>query len=313
MPGDVRTAFVTLLLKNGHKGCMLGAALMYCAGLRTSEAAAPDIGDIVNYGNYGTLNVLTQNLDGERSDTLKTKSAYRVVVVSKIMLDLIEARKSYLYKLGYRESEVTNMPCVAMDDDPTQRATSEELSAYAKAALIASGCAEQYISSAARMNSRESGNDGLGSGRDSVAAYVLRRDWCSRACNVCGMPMEMVDYIIGHANKDNRGDNYLTPEKQKEIAKMLERHVTIPAYSLHPAHFPHRLKPGDDDTIMGYTIHNFCAEKDVEVTLDLVCLEPDDAIWVTAPQNANVVATRQKDTPERRSVRSPIGEIYNST
>ena len=316
LPDKVRANFTAALLDNAHRGCMLGAGIMYCGGARTAEAASPNIGDIILCGNYATLSILEQNRDGENVSVLKTKSAYRVIVLPRLMVSLIEARIEHLQGRGYTAGEIAVMPCVAKDSNPTQRAATEELSVFARKLLENSGCTTQYIASALREKNREPVDvDGAGSKRNDVVAYVLRHDWCSRACNTCGLPMNTVDYLLGHSNPHTKSKDNLTPEVQREIAKKLERHVASPEHSLHPACTPHRLTHGGHETVVGYTEQLFVATKDVEITLSMSCMEPDDGITIALPHHSvlNIHVSSQKDTPEKRSVRQLIGKASIQT
>ena len=59
-----------------------------------------------------------------------------------------------------------------------------------------------------------------------VTAYILRRDWATRACNICRLRPDQVDYLMGHSiQKDKK--RLSDPETRLLIAWALERYVLI--------------------------------------------------------------------------------------
>ena len=102
-----------------------------------------------------------------------------------------------------------------------------ELSAFVRKLLLFAGCDSQMITDNVSESAQIDHAD--------ISAYILRRDWATRMANCCGMPMDMLDKLLGHARRDNAKRDYATPAQQQRIAAIIDRCVLLPQLSQHPA------------------------------------------------------------------------------
>lgn len=315
LPDSVRVKFASLLLRLPSHGCVLGAVLMLTAGLRTSEAAAPTIGDIEHRGDFGVLPVITQRPNLEEVSRLKTPAAYRVVVLPKLAMDILDIRINHLTGLGYCMDEIRKMPCVARNDDPHLPVRSQELSRFVRKMLELCGCSEDYFENADVLQRIEPDIIDANNKISDVSAYILRRDWATRASNICGITANVVNYLIGHKNDGAQIKDYLTPEAQRDIAYKLERYVFLPSHSCNPAFVPYQADSIREHNIEGNCAHVIRADRDAHLTLNLRSLEADDTLTITVPEGRKVSVSRAdvSDSVESRAVRPIMGGIHSQS
>ena len=230
LPDKVRVMLSRLLLRliaTPYGGQALAAAFMLFCGLRTSEAAGVFFRDIGYHDTFGSMFVQHQEQNGKITDILKTTNAYRSVILPKILLDFVDLRIAFLQDLGFSRDRIMELPIASAAGNPEILTRSNMISALVRELLLLCGITDDFLQVTRDLTDWEP--DIVGEEKVIVvAAYILRRDFGTRACHICGFTMDEVDYLLGHAAKSRRLHDYKTPEKKKELAWKLERYVFDP-------------------------------------------------------------------------------------
>ena len=315
LPDSVRVKLAASLIRLTDNGLALGVAMMFLLGLRTAEACAARIGDLIMRDGYVVYPVLAQLQDGERTDVLKTAAAYRITVGGKLLYDLIVQRMDYLCSQGISEKDLLIMPVASVPADPRRFAAASKLSDYAKRLILACGYSPQQMLGMSGWMRREP--DIVDGEREKdPTAYLLRRDWTSRALNVCGMRAEDVDYLLGHVRHNKTGIvDYTARETQAQLADQLERHVLLPEHSTNPAF---------DGINLGrrrYELSDFgcyrltAVHGPVTITLDIEAAEAGVPISIITNGVLQEDPTQRKrphrDRPNQRAQRPIIGDVHS--
>lgn len=314
LPPLMRIKFATALRKLRHYPHAAGCALMYLCGLRTSEACAPLFKDIVlddrGFVSYFAAHQIDK--DGNRTKILKTADAYRHTVGGRLAYLIITARIEALLDAGYTAEQIAEMPVVSDPDDPTRFLLPPKLSAYAKDLLLTCGYKEDAMYAAEILMGVEP--DVVdGEIVNDVTCYILRRDWVTRALNICGVSPADADYLIGHKREDKSTTVFSDPDVRYDIAKQLETCVLLADCTLHPAFRPIVLEPGVHD-ITRYTQYrlesNVAAKR---IILRLKTGEGGEAIQIHT--NGKVISTHRNtglpDRPKDRVSRPIILPPYS--
>lgn len=283
-PGVRKALSVLLLEKVSTEEEALVCALMFCAGLRTSEAAAVFFKDvhISDDGRFAVLFVEKQ-LDGagQCDQKLKTESGYRMVVLPLFFVVLYNKRIMELRKQGLSNEEILRMPLCDLHGK-----ASNVISAYVKNLLEEAGMYDfNGIREAMKYDPDIVGDQPV----TDPGAYILRRDWATRAV-ACGLSPTDVDYYLGHKNDSVNYKAYLNKNKQKEVALCLEDYIYHPACSFHPS--VNQILLLSDDTIRiyingrnEYVIKNTGNTKR-SISLRIQSSEPGDSIKIISPRKA---------------------------
>ena len=309
---DVRVRLSYMLSQLVDNGLTMGVAMMLYGGLRTSEACAPLWSELNIFETYATYAVLHQlDKDSNRIDLLKSDCAYRVIVLPYVMVKLLQARLEHLKSAGYDDADIRRMPLVSESADAAAFTRSNKLSSYAADLLRKCGYDVRHASVDALMRACPD-LDGNGKALQSPSAYMLRRDWCTRACNICGMRMDTIDYLLGHANKKRKHTDYLTTTAQSIIAEQLERYVFDPGATLHPQFAPKALANSSDFDLPAETAFALLADckKDetVQIRIRASCAELLDNIHIVSAADPALHEKKARaDKPEDRGVRPLIG------
>ena len=305
---EVRDRLSQLLLKSVVLVPMaLCAALMFCGGLRTSEAAAVKFGQIQLCGRYAILYVEFQvGPDGERSDIEKTEQGYRVVVLPYFFVALFQARVAHLKSTGKTDDEIASM--YFCDFAATN---SSNLSAFCKGLLTEAGLTSKEEKTIIELITREPDMVDKVAVKDP-SAYILRRDWATRAA-ACGMTPADLDYFIGHMPYEEKRKNkyygkYLNSQKWDPISLVNEKYVYHPDLSFHPQFCPICVRDNVDitlDTNCGYRIRNNC-DHPIQINARIHGTEPGSKLEITAPKKPRKKESSSKcveDTLESRKER----------
>ena len=313
LPNEIRVKLVYLLLKNISNGLMMGIAVMFFLGLRTAEACAMCIGDIVDYIEYIVYPVQYQISNGVRTDALKTGNAYRYTISNMVMRYIYIQRIQYLRSLKYSDDQIRKMPFVSSKTDPEKYANPSVVAKFARSILLACGCTEELLASAKMLMDLEPDKSPDGIIETHVTAYLLRRDWASRASNICGLSSSDVDYLIGHSSAADPIKDYANEDVQRDISMMLERYVVCPELSRHPYFRGLEIAPGVKMEQMGFNRYRLTATKPTLVYLDAISKERRQRILVKTNGKANdnfSLVNGGKDTPDDRLNRPIIGIVY---
>jgi integrase len=313
IPDSVRVRLADYILHRVENGLSLGIAAMLLLGVRTAEACAIVIKDIISLSDCAvTIPILFQIKNNHRSDQLKTKSAYRHVIGNQLMYDLVTSRKHYLQNKGYSQEEINEMPLVGNPKNPKAFVQPSDLSAYAKNALLCCGYEKRGFSEAATLLCQEKNTEENMTTETDVTAYILRRDFISRAITVCGMAPEDVDYLVGHKNNDVSKKDYTNPDIQKELANHLERYVFLPLHSRHPYFAP--LYPTSKLLDLNdFSAYQICAkDKPIQIQVEIASDESGETISLET--NGKIVKyprvlQGQKDSPSHRTGRPLLASV----
>ena len=272
LPDDVRRKLFGILISMAKAGELLAfsAALMLFGGLRTGEALAASVDNIIIVSGRYALYYVDKRVDtrGKVVNLLKTENAYRVIVLPYAFVLLFQTLQTALKN---RKNTNANPPL-----------SLREFSQSVKQLLLDSGLTHDSIAEITNLLTRES--DAIDGVRiTDPTAYILRRDWATRAANCCGLSYGDVDYYLGHANEEINRKDYLDPAAQSRVAIQLERYIIHPQYSLHPGFSPILIQ--DTNQIIKVDITSDCvfqAKLNTKrlVRLTITSQEPGDIIQV---------------------------------
>ena len=287
LPDETLVLFAALLWRMCGYGLTLGAALMLTGMARTAEACAPKFKHILIYDDFAVFGVFYQS-DGKivPVDVLKTKRAFRLVIIPKFGRDLIVATMEFLESKGFSKAEILELPVVSSPDNPRIMAAPNELSAFVREMLTLLGCDESFWNSVTRMVEREPDLDGFGHINRDLSAYVLRRNGCSQYVNRCGMQPNLVDTLMGH-KLVNDPTNWFTlvrlPTSWPEIAASEECWVLDPEHSAHPGIRAVPLSAGIDMQLPQFSEVAFVAAEDGEYVFAFDAPEANDVVTIAIP------------------------------
>lgn len=225
------------------------AALMMASMLRPAEAC-PKYGEIINCGDYGVYAALHNVAGGERIASMKTRNAYRQVILPKYAMDIVRECREALQKQGYGDSEINDAYVAHHPQDIHRPADPRDISRYVKNKLELLGYNSTYWCGMEIVAQTEPDADERGNALTDVTAYLLRRSGCTYLCNCTSVPLPdgrsvmphgLVDALMGHrlrgedawwAEWIRREDNWPI------IAQVLEGIILDPNHSAHPAYAP---------------------------------------------------------------------------
>ena len=195
-PEELRHQIQTLekVISDENPRYVLVMLMMYDAGLRTSEAAAVT-GDSLRLlncaGHHATSLVLVQcqARDGKRCRILKSENAYRTTVLSHWGHVMVQSVLRYL--------------AVFDSQWPQQVTDPKGASAWILQRLRVLGVSDCCLSNTA-ASLMAAGEHGLLASED-LSAYILRRDCATRWAFRCGLSLDTIDILLGHARYRHRG------------------------------------------------------------------------------------------------------------
>ena len=315
LPNKIRIMFARLLfrlVKTKSGGLAMALGLMLFAGPRTAESAAVYFYQIQYSDSYAVTFICQQEKNRRAVKLLKTENAYRCIVLPKILIDLLENRKAYLISLGYNAEYIEQLPITFSGGDPAVLESSQEISALGKKLLKLCGCSNNFLLPWYSLMSTKPDvvdNDKL----DDICAYVLRRDFATRACNICGLRPDQVDYLLGHAVSSKLKKDYLTSDGQSNVAWCLERYIFNPNHSNNPGFSPIPITHGSNLNLQANQDFMFVLSEpesvlDVEITFESMEAMDSVSIITTANITSNIECIERQDTPSLRRIRQIIGE-----
>jgi len=282
LPQDVRRKFIAEIIKLSEKNPQMAipATAMFVCGLRTAEACALSKYEILFTSNVNFITVQWQIKDGVRTKILKTDNAYRNVPLGiwgshiiQICLDRIELLEN---------TEMYVNP--------------DKLSAFIKKTLIEDcGMTQDYLHEAELAMRNQPEQNFEGNDSNDISAYILRRDWSSRARMICGITSEEIDYLLGHNIKIplKRRKDYSQIESLSKLSYSLEHFVFDPNHSLHPGCTPFEVCHSADlelepfDVIKIKNVSNELINVKFDIEARLNC----DRILIISPRNSNLQHT----------------------
>lgn len=220
--------------EEGMQEAFAGAGLVL-AGMRVGESSAIRIGDIEYRGNLLRYYVNKQvDSSVKITDKLKNFSSYRYVFFFGVLVDIVELRRKQLSDLGYSSEQIEKSFLGSDKYDPFTPIDKTKVSAFLKKILIASGCALEDLIAVEKEAMGEKGED---SDHD-MTAHLFRRNFSTHAING-GIPVNVVDALLGHENDSNKKNDFAGWDNANDIVGMLNRSfyygsmasLTNPSYS----------------------------------------------------------------------------------
>ena len=187
---------------------------------------------------------------GERVASMKTRNAYRQVILPKYAMDIVRVCREVLRKQGYGDSEINDAYVSHHPQDIYRPTDPRDISRYVKNKLELLGYNSTYWCGMEHVAQVEPDADERGNALTDVTAYLLRRSGCAYLCNCSSVPLPdgrsvmphgLVDALMGHrlrgedawwAEWIRREDNWPI------IAQVLEGIILDPDHSAHPAYAP---------------------------------------------------------------------------
>ena len=267
------------------------AILMFAFGLRDGEACAVTKQQVIYHKTRVLVSVEQQVKDGEVTDILKTSNSYRVVVGPywpRIMMQQCEDR---LAAIGEEISPYIDV---------------SEFSSRLKVMLQRSGCEAGFFRAAQVLMDHypDKVDDSINL---DVTSYILRRDYASRARNICGLSNDEIDALLGHKRMwgvKRSQVNTARTDDQAKIAEKLERFVYNPEISLNPEFAPISLFLDQDMTLIPFNAYVFRNDSNLPLWVEL-CLtasEPDEEIALVTNTDAKVIDHSDTFTPVKREI-----------
>lgn len=303
LPRRVRRKFKRLLGEYIDKDPRMSMAIiaMYDSGLRTAEAAAIWIDVIIRGEGFATIFVRYQVKHGVRMKLLKTKNAYRFSPMSAWGLAMMDRCLAQL----------PNDP----NDEKMWTCDTRRLSATIRRMLVQAGLTDDYFATAEHAMRERPDYDESGRPIYDVSAYILRRDWASRARSICGYTSLEIDFTLGHEVKIPRKKRedlrHLTA--QARLSAKLERYVYDEHHSKHPGITPYAVEHSTDLDLIPYDVIRVRNDSDepLNVKLDIEAVINVDYIMVVAPQGSQTQATpRYIPTRCTRTTEPIIGKSH---
>lgn len=301
LPAAVRYHLIGLLTQEIERDPQFAfhAILMFVCGLRDAEACAALEKHIIFYSMYAMLCVESQIKDGAPSNILKTSNAYRLIVVPFWGMCMLHRCIVLIQEQGDCVQPYLNL---------------DRFSGRLKHMIMKSGCKEEFFR-AARVLMDTCPDIIDGEICTDINSYILRRDYASRAKNICGMTTDEIDALLGHKRQtgNKRGQvNYANNDEQVKTSRKLERFVFDPKMSLNPEFSPIKLEADKDLNLIPYNAYTFCnlSDQPLWIELSVRAKEPDEKITLIAPGAANphVDYYSRSFSPDRREL---IGRAYS--
>lgn len=274
----------------------MAAIMMLDCGLRTAEAAAVWKDVIVVHDTVTYVLVCYQVKGGSRTKVLKTSNAYRLVPLTywgEVMIARCIDRLSQNSYGGANE-------CCDV------RTLSKTIREY----LIAAGLTKEYLFNAAQIMRERPDIDGNGFRVHDVVAYILRRDWASRARNICGLPSIIIDALLGHQVKipQKMRADLRHKEKLAEISVKLERYILDPEYSRHPGITPISLTHSTDIDLTPFDVIRLKNTSDelLDLKVDLEAILNAESLNIIAPKDSQYKSIHRYIQTHCQRDRDPI-------
>ena len=226
-----------------------GAALMLCCLLRPAEVC-PRYGEIIDFGSFGVYAAVHNVSSGKRVSTMKTRNAYRQIVLPKYVMDIVRNNREALRRQGYSDEDIKDAYIVHHRQDIHRPADPRDISSYVKNKLELLGYNSEHWLGLEMVVQAEPDMDDHGNALTDVTAYLLRRSGCTYLCNCTSaplpdgrsvMPHGLVDALMGHHLRSENAwwvDWIRREDNWPVIAQVLEGIILDPNHSAHPAFAP---------------------------------------------------------------------------
>lgn len=310
LPAAVRIRFAALLsilIPTPWGGAALCLGFMLLCGLRTAESAALFFRDITEEAGIQLIWVLRQRNGQEVQRILKTENAYRRLPLVRLLSHWVEKRRTWLLEQGYSGEQISDMPLNGHPKDPERAVDSGAVSAIGRRLLQLCGCDGDYWNDVRTLMADAPDTSVDGGRMNDVTAYVLRRDFASRASNVCAVSKQELDIALGHRVQlpayEKRAFHGI--ESMCTFRQKLERYVFDPGYSDHPAFSPVTVEAGTVGRLPAYGTVRLTVPEDMEIHLHTEALDAWQPVALSVSNGCveRFTALSRPDLPEERRVR----------
>lgn len=293
---NVRRLFIQAL----HKDIKRFPRLVYSAvcmlfGLRTAEAAGQNPIDRTQIAGLDILSVFFQETNESRDPYLKTDSSYRRIPLpgwAGRMLD------QCLEQIGEMEPDKV-------------MSTSEKLSKYVLKKLEECGLDETFINDSDK--DRIKCGDSKMYGPYEVSAYILRRDFASRAKNICGFSSNEIDWYLGHSSHDssNAKIDFASEKILKKIFLKLERFVYDFQQTTNPGWHPVDVSESEIFELE-FPRFKLTSSKRVRVKIYAETCEPGENLTIKSRPIIDLKERNKVRTDYNKKIREVIAREENS-
>lgn len=292
LPQDIRVILACALWQLAKQGCVLayGAMMMLWSGLRTAEAMAPlmEEFELDEEKRFGIYTVRRQIKSGSKAvEQLKTDAAYRSVVLPCSAFTFVKLRRTQLSALGYSDSEIDTLPLVSRPGAIHEFIHPSQLSAFVRRLLLICGYSKEAFDTASKIMFTERDPLDGDLGMDDTSAYILRRDFASRCCNICGIEPSEVDLLIGHKGSEKNAEYtrkiLSVKEAMCQVARKMDSFVSFPESWNSPGIRPVHLTGDASFVDSGGTDYYFVADEDIHINFSVRTSEPNDSLSAELP------------------------------
>ncbi len=284
LPEPVRQAFFRAIEQeiNADPAIAAGACLMVSGGLRTAEAAAVTPSSV----NCAEVYVAFSAHGMVRTPCLKNDNAYRVAILPRWGVEILErcfAALEAVHPHWYKDES-----CALCDP--------AELSAWVIKTLRRCGCSTDYLESAKAEYERWVTRDRSGRPIETADAYVLRRDWATRARCICGLTALEIDMLMGHENPTPYAarPDFTLSNVCFDLSAKLGRYIYSTTLTDHPRYSPQVVHHGDDLSLVAYPVQRIVNGGSTPLVL---------RISVESAEPGESVAIEHADGGEIRNIR----------
>lgn len=290
-----------------------GAYLMMRNGLRTAEAIAPLIGELIRFDDlpFGMYYVCHQvDSTRQRIPHLKREASYRPAPLTADTLALLREYIQHLEQLGYSLEQIMTMPFMPDMQDPTQHISPSTLSEFLKKVFTAAGVTSDYLKNLQiEMHSCPEYDANGALIIEDPTAYAARRNFASYSGNICGVSEEDLHILIGHEERLGLRNAMFSRDRMVEMARALEYCVLDPETAVRPTLRSLLSSDAVELQLIGPNLYKLVAKKDIDLGYDITAREPADPIMIACSGQLGQPQWRSvPDTPEKRTGRQVMGQ-----
>ena len=159
-----------------------------------------------------------------------------------------------------------------------------ELSAWVIKTLRRCGCSTDYLESAKAEYERWVTRDRSGRPIETADAYVLRRDWATRARCICGLTALEIDMLMGHENPTPYAarPDFTLSNVCFDLSAKLGRYIYSTSLTDHPRYSPRLVHHGDDLSLMAYPVQRLVngGSTPLVLRISVESAEPGDGVAI---------------------------------
>lgn len=202
----------------------LGIAVMFYMGLRPGECLGLQFGDIRPLEGYPEVQCMyiyeQLRADEERTNTLKTANAYRVLPIPTELSEMIEKRQAAVEAKIPGKSEKCYLICKDESAEGLLKQGQRKQFRLCCQSLLRKISVEEAV-----IANLQSLIDADQVAESTVTSYLLRRNFATALAAVCGMEDDELKYEMGHSlyESDEHRRDFLNPDTMVRLWEKLNR------------------------------------------------------------------------------------------